>query len=406
MKKKIGIIVLLLFSSGTILSACTTAVVSGRGTPDGRPLLFKHRDTGELQNRLMVFTDGRYDYIGLVNSPDAKGDEVWAGTNSAGFAVMNSASYNLNENDTTSLKDREGELMKLALQFCTTVEDFQTLLDTLPKPLGVEANFGVIDADGGAAYFETANFDYTIVDVNDPQTAPFGYVIRTNHSFARDQDKGYGYIRYATAEDLFYRAAAENSLTYRFLLQDVSRCLKHSLTGTNLNDALPASDDESVFVHFQDYIPRHSSASTVVVQGVRENKPPGQTTMWTILGFQLCSVAVPTRVAAGPNLPNILTADETGNAPLCDWALALKRRCFPIQRGSGKKYLNLSAVINRLGTGVLQQLHPVEDRIFSEFESVVASSDMRDEENNRAFQKFYEWVDEFLTAEYGKLLDP
>ena len=80
--------------------ACTTAIVSGKFTVDGRPLLFKHRDTGFTQNKLMYFKDGKYDYIGTVNSADKEGNEIWAGFNSAGFAIMNSEAYNLNVGDT------------------------------------------------------------------------------------------------------------------------------------------------------------------------------------------------------------------------------------------------------------------------------------------------------------------
>ena len=38
-------------------------------------------------------------------------------------------------------------------------------------------------------------------DVNDPAVAPNGYLIRTNYSVAGEENKGYGYIRYATATD-------------------------------------------------------------------------------------------------------------------------------------------------------------------------------------------------------------
>ena len=75
------------------------------------------------------------------------------GFNEAGFAIMNTASYNLNGNDGVKNMDREGELMRYALERCKSVDDFENLLKTLPKPLGVEANFGVIDAAGNGAYF-------------------------------------------------------------------------------------------------------------------------------------------------------------------------------------------------------------------------------------------------------------
>lgn len=40
--------------------------------------------------------------------------------------------------------------MRKALRVCKTVQDFEHFLDTLPRPMRVEANFGVIDAYGGA----------------------------------------------------------------------------------------------------------------------------------------------------------------------------------------------------------------------------------------------------------------
>ena len=80
-------------------SSCTTAIISGKYTVDGRPLLLKHRDSDFDQNKIMYFEDGKYEYIGLVNSVDSLGNEVWAGFNSAGFAIMNAASYNLKYDD-------------------------------------------------------------------------------------------------------------------------------------------------------------------------------------------------------------------------------------------------------------------------------------------------------------------
>ncbi|MBL7092645.1 hypothetical protein ISS22_01600 [candidate division KSB1 bacterium] len=380
---------------------CTTAIVSGKFTVDGRPLLFKHRDTGTLQNKLMFFNDGKYKYIGLVNSTDSLGKEIWAGCNDAGFAIMNSASYNLNTNDTTAIKDREGFVMKMALQSCVTVDDFEQLLNNLPKPLGVEANFGVIDANGGAAYFETGNFAYSKIDANDPKIAPFGYVIRSNYSFTGDTENGYGFIRYQTADDLFYQAAQTNSLSHKFILQKVSRCLKHSLTKIDFTENLPKNSDKSYYVNFRDFIPRNSSASTVVVQGVKKGESPEFATMWTILGFQLCSVTIPTWVSGGNNLPKILVADETGNAPLCDMALQLKEECIPLKRGSGKYYLNLAALMNQTGDGILQKTFPLENKILSLAESYLKH--WREKGlNKKQVKEFYKIVDDMVLLEYQK----
>ncbi len=346
--------------------ACTTAIVAGKATPDGRPLLLKHRDSDAQESRLVYFSEGGYPYIGLVNAGDSSGAEVWVGCNSAGFAIMNSASYNLNTRDTTKLKDREGVVMKLALQRCATVADFEQLLSTLPKPLGVEANFGVIDSQGGAAYFETGNYGFTKFDANDPAVAPFGYLIRTNYSFTGERTTDYGLIRYARAEQLFYTAALTNGLTVEFMIGSVSRCLHHGLTGVDLTKNLPEADDRPAFVSFADFIPRFTSSSSVVVHGVKPGEPPALATMWTVLGFPLCTVAIPVWVAAGPALPKLLAADNRGKAPLSTAALALKERCFPFTRDSGRNYLNLAALMNKKGTGILQRLLPLEQKLMRE----------------------------------------
>jgi hypothetical protein len=183
--KNIFLTAILTFIISYNIFPCTTAVVSGKATDDGRPLLLKNRDADALQNRLVSFTDGKLKFVGLVNSEDKDNSEVWCGFNSAGFGIMNSASYNLKGNDTTKLADREGIIMKKALAQCASLEEFEKLLSDMPKPLGVEANFGVIDALGGAAYYEVNNFSYIKYDVNDPEVAPDGYLIRTNYSISR-----------------------------------------------------------------------------------------------------------------------------------------------------------------------------------------------------------------------------
>jgi hypothetical protein len=396
----LSILLLFVYSS----FACTTTIISGKATVDGRPLLFKHRDTGDLQNKVMFFDDGEYEYIGLVNSKDIKGNEVWAGCNSAGFAIMNSATYNQNLNDTISLKDREGFVMKQALQECATLEDFENLLKNLPKPLGVDANFGVIDAMGGAAYYETNHFTFTKFDVNDPATAPYGYLIRTNFAYTGERHEDYGVIRFQTASEMFEQAYASKSLSHRFLLQGVSRSLKHSLTKIDLSEQIPVNGESKNFVNFRDFIPRYSSAATTCIQGVKTDESPELTTMWTILGFQLSSVAIPTWIAGGKELPKILTPDSTGNAPLCDKALTLKKRIFPLSRGSYKYYINFSAVLNQDNSGTLQQLIPLENSILYETRQRLDTWFMEEPEIND-IQVYYHWLDEIVLKSYHELFD-
>jgi len=374
------------------VNPCTTAVVSGKATDDGRPLLLKNRDADALQNKLVYFFDGKYRFIGLVNSEDKENKDVWCGFNAAGFGIMNSASYNLKMNDTTKLSDLEGRIMKLALETCATLEDFEKLLNDLPKPLGVEANFGVIDANGGAAYYETDNFKFIKYDVNDPSVAPNGYLIRTNYSVAGEDNKGYGYIRYATASGLFENQTKNGKLSFEFLINDVPRCLIHSFTKTDLTKSLPANESESNYIFFRDYIPRHSSSAAIVVQGVKENELASLTTMWTILGFPLTSVIIPVWLLEDGTMPKVLQADETGNAPLCNVALQLKDKVFSPQNDASENYLNLSALMNKENSGVRQRLIPIEEQVITKAKNIL--TDFRKNEIKYSeVKEFYNWID-------------
>ncbi|MBR6541361.1 MAG: hypothetical protein IKT74_07530, partial [Bacteroidales bacterium] len=89
--------------------ACTSAIFTGKATPDGRPLMWKHRDTGEPNNRIQYFKGEKYSFYALINSPDFFNNEAWTGTNEVGFSIMNTASYNLKDDDVPSkMMDKEG----------------------------------------------------------------------------------------------------------------------------------------------------------------------------------------------------------------------------------------------------------------------------------------------------------
>lgn len=392
--KKFLLAFLFVISNMTFIEPCTTAVISGKATDDGRPLLLKNRDASSLQNRLVYFFDGKYKFIGLVNSEDKDNKEVWCGFNEAGFGIMNSASYNLKINDTTKLSDLEGRIMKMALERCATLEDFEKLLNNLPKPLGVEANFGVIDANGGAAYYETDNFKFIKYDVNDPTVAPNGYLIRTNFSFSGQDNKGYGYIRYTTANNLFEDKIKNGKISFEFLINDIPRCLIHSFNKTDLTQNLPEENSEH-FVYFRDYIPRHSTSAAIVVQGVKPNESASLTTMWAIVGFPLTSVVIPVWLLEDGNLPKILQADETGNAPLCDLALLLKDKVFSNQNDARENYLNLSALLNKENSGIRQKLIPLEEEVL-EKSRILLNKFRSGKIDKNELDKFYEWVDNEL----------
>lgn len=378
--------------------ACTTFLVSGKYTPDGKPLLFKHRDTGEPNNVLVKLADGKYEYIGLINATENGEDEVWGGYNETGFAIINSAAYTNNVGDTTKLIDMEGVVMKKALQCCATLKDFENLLDTLPKPLGCDANFGVVDANGGAAYYETGNYKYVKADANDPLLAPNGFLVRTNYSFSGELDEGYGFVRYKTAYNAVAEAAATKQLTPKFLINNVSRNLTHALTGENMENDMPESEKDTDFRFFVDYVPRYSSASSVLIVGTPENGNPSETMMWTLTGFQLTTVAVPVWLRKGVRLPKVVSIGDNGHAFICDAALALKSKCFPMKRGSGKRYINFAVVENKRNTGYLQKVRSAEDLVFKKASVLTGPGDNA---GSSEIKSFYDWLDDYIASFYG-----
>lgn len=366
MKK--ALISILLILTGILIPAellsCTSVIISGKATKDGRPLMWKNTDTQNMNHRL-IYSDFRgYPLIGIVRSDatDETKASIWIGTNSQGFSIMNTMSYNLSEESTGT---NNGALMRRALEVCKNVTEFKYYLDTLARPMKVSANYGVIDAEGNAAYFETYNDGYHMVDVNDQSNAPNGYLVYTNFSYNGKYDAGQGYIRYQTANDIIAKGAPSKVFTPQWIINNLSRSFYHSLTGVDLKSSEALAIFKNGFVPDSDFIPRKITANTCVVQGVKKGENPELTTFWVVLGYPPCSVAIPAWVkAANENSFLLIKSADSYNSPMCDKALALKSEVFPITRGNGDKYLNFSRLYNSNGTGYIQRIAPLEEKIF------------------------------------------
>lgn len=345
--------------------ACTVAVISGKATADGRPLLWKQRDTDAENNKLVFIKGSKYDFVGLINSEDKDSEMVWMGVNSAGFAIMNSASFNLKtKDDTAKVADREGIVMRKALEQCATLADFEQFLTSLPKPWGVEANFGVIDAQGGAAFYETGNYKATKFDANNATVAPNGYIVRSNYSFTGIPNKGYGFIRFQTASELFYEAAGAGNITPQFILDKVGRSQYNSLTNTDILTDLPDNIDDERYVFNQDCISRYSTTSSMVIKGIQQAGNISDIDIYTVLGNPLSTpivaISMPDKKS---DLPNIMIAEGAKTALLCDKSLEIKQGFSPITRGSGDIYMNLAKVANKAQTGCLQNVRKLDKQL-------------------------------------------
>lgn len=352
------------------IEGCTSAIISAEMNPSGRPLLWKHRDTSAIDNKVeyVAGKNGEYAYVALFNATDKKLEEAWMGMNSVGFAVMNTASYNIKDDKIPASKmDKEGVVMARALKHCRTVDDFARLLETLPRPMGVEANFGVIDASGNGAYFETNNHSYKRYDLKD---APDGVLIRTNYSHSGRPEEGYGFVREANAKYLLEPYIKQHAVTPEVLTEVVSRSFYHDMKKRDY------SDGSDQWVIDQDFIPRYKSTATVVIEGCVpradvESIVPGelksQYIMWTGLGYPPCSEIMPVWCAVDGVHPSLRGLREDGHSEMADRAKARRDEVFPIKKGNGDKYIDMSKLYNADGTGYVQVLSRQNKEVYDKF---------------------------------------
>ena len=330
--------------------ACTSFIISGKATPTGRPMMFKHRDTGELNNRIDYFEGEKYAFMGLVNTPSL-GGEVWAGMNEAGLCIMNTASYNLRDDSLDCKMDREGELMYQALSHCATLGDFEQWLTTYPQPWGVEANFGLIDAQGGAAYYEMNNHSWIKYDVNAEEN---GYRVVTNFSFAGRYEDYEGWERYQTATAIMNEAfSPSHQMSATEALNLFSRQYRHEVLDIDF-DSINAPE----YTVDQDFIPRRITSAVVVFEGVTTPKEARKTIMWTALGYPACAVAVPLVMMDKTHIPHYMLArDEHAqegsglHSEMCDLSLQIKDQwAFPLHISNGKRYVNTQHILRGTDT--------------------------------------------------------
>jgi len=348
--------------SGMEGRACTSAIISADLNPYGRPILWKHRDTSTVDNKVefVASRPGELSYVALFNAGDKKLKEAWMGMNEAGFAIMNTASYNIKDDNVSPKKmDKEGLVMTKALKTCRTVDDFAHLLETLPRPMGVEANFGAIDALGNGAYFETNNNSYKRFDLRD---ADNGVLVRTNYSHSGRQGEGYGFVREANACHLLEPYVKSKSVTPEVLTEELSRSFYHDMNGRDYS----CCGDR--WVIDQDFIPRYKSTATIAIEGCRPVVSISDVTlemvrteyiMWTGLGYPPCA-EIRAVTCDEQGVDNELRGSlPNGHSPLADLAKKRRDQVFPIRKGNGDKYIDMNMLYNADGSGFAQLIKAV-----------------------------------------------
>lgn len=358
------VINMLVFYAG-MADACTAAIISGKITPDGRPILWKNRDSSDLLNCVRHMKGEKFDYVAVTNYSDNP-RSVWSGTNSAGFAIMNTLSYNLMEADgSEGISKKNGALMKRALEICADVSDFRNYLDTLCRPMRVRSNYGVIDAQGGGSFFEVNGTEYKEYDVNDFRVAPHGYLVRANFSFSGTFNDGSGYVRYQEAQEKLFTASVTGEITPKWLFTNLSRSFHNPLLGIDLKNGRYNRPETNGWFVEQDFIARLKSTCAVAVQGVKKGEDPSFTTMWTVIGYPPVTPAVPVWVSGSETkLPQTVSLKD-GRCALCDAASHIRDKIYSYHRGLGTElYFNWELLYNKHGTGYMQRNESLEDSLF------------------------------------------
>jgi len=381
--KKIGLLGMLLavlfFVPFLLLGQeeCSVGVAVGKATIDGKPLLWKNRDSSDRNNSIHFFKRDNLAFVAVIKSGDT--NKVWMGVNSAGFAIINSSSKDLEGKKSTE----NGIYMKKALELCRSVDDFGKLLrETNAKGRKTRSNFGVIDALGGGAFFETASHSFTRFDAKD---SPYGYIVRTNFAVTGVKDSlSYGYQRRARANILWLRKARKKALSYSYIFRKVSRDLvnesayPYPLPFAGRQDSLPKG-----VLYTQNSINRFKTVSVVVFHGVSLRENPALTTMWVILGEPICGVAFP----VWPINESLPDAISKGNPPKMNHLIQqIEAYVYPNKSNPG--WLYTPRLESKTKEGILPALMSVEDSVFSETETQINRWQTRFRlDEMRAFQR-------------------
>lgn len=377
--------------------ACTMVLVSGSATVDGRPLMFKNRDSssGYLVEMEIVRDEG-FAYLAQFHKSDGERFGPWGGFNEKGFTIANTLTYNV----TAASFNENNVVMDRALTTCETVDDFKSLLDLMManKPLEVKANYGVMDALGNLAFFEVWANGYAIYDANDPEVAPDGILVRTNYSFSGTSNNRVGEDRYAIASNYMQSFSGEQ-VDWHDLLQGLPRLLVNK-NGTNLCNRAPLSIENETPVTLDGYIPRNITTSAMLIQGVKDGESPLLTVCWSMTGPPLATVAVPCFLTSDDELPAKIVAADNDKSWLCDKGRVLKEFIYTYPQNS--KMIDLSKIYNQEETGIMQRIWGLEEEVINRGDSLIEEARLAGELTPSAWHAYCEWLDPYLEDAYDQ----
>ena len=356
------------YRSSEIGDECTTALIAGWATPDGRPLIWKNRDVSNWHQEFNYYNETPYSFI-AVNYPDNM-TEAYGGVNQVGFVIENANA--LNFPDSAGVPDDDGIIMYHALQTCETVEDFLAYMDTTAaRGRTRPAIYGVFDAYGGAGMLEASKYENFWFDANDTTVAPEGILVRANFAY-QGSGSHIGQFRHDRAMELIQRAVAGDSITPRYLFDIVARDLK-----TEDVDPYPLPyqgyyiyQGDTLWGCVRDHnaVNREISQSCFVAQGIIPGENPLTSTMWIQCGEPTMTPAHPVWVAAGSVPPEV---DGEVNAPICLRARELFEYLYLPYPDPFDDIIKTYRLIDIQGNGVLANVRSVEEGYYDFVEAKV-----------------------------------
>ena len=349
--KRLGFILVALLLAADAL-ACTTAIVTAGASRSGRPMLWKQRDASDPYNVIANVSGGRFAYTGLFPTSDSLHTKCYAGINEAGFALINSLSYNMRP-DSAGFDTRAGLFMARALAECATVEDFLKMLDAEPVPKGFSTNFGAADSRGGAAYFEADDSTFVRYDV-----PSCDILFRTNFSLSGDPSRGRGQARYETMDIL---TEPPGLFDPAFFFQTGRSFIKD---GRDWFAGAKTLEETG-------FIPRTTTVSSIVIEcPVREGE---RGLLWCATGYTPCSYAIlavqgeplPQALQGEANLAAVELFKRTHDGKMLD-ARKL-RKIMRIVRQTERKELRLGSRLKGYDSEAVSSYNEGADKRFRKF---------------------------------------
>ncbi len=256
-------------------------VISPRLMYDGRPILWQNLDSDSSATSVVFFQGELYNFFGLMTGDDSS--RIYAGVNTAGFAVVYSSN---SESD-----DSEAVLIKQALGACGRLSDFDRLMENTTLTIGANSSFACLDAFGGLKLYESNS---TVLDPFDLKTSPHGFLVRANFHFAGAQTADEQFWRYHRANEILKVESAKRKLHHHVI---VKKCARDVASIAFEPYPLPYSGNSgnapAGYIGCANSINRFNTVSAVVIHGVRAGEDPNFATMWVVLGEPICGIAVP-----------------------------------------------------------------------------------------------------------------